>query len=455
MKVTRTSRLKIRFGNLAFVALFLGVVGLLAWLSTRHVYQADWTMGARNTLSVPSRKVLDALKDPIEITAYASERDVVRKPISEIVARYQRYKRSVNLSFVSPSKEPQRARDAGISVDGEIIIAYQGRQERLQDISEEELTNAMQRLARSQQRWVAFLTGHGERDARGEANHDLGLFGQELTRKGLKIQPLNLVETPAIPDNVGALVVASPQIKLLPGEVDALKRYVAAGGNLLWLQDPGPSQGLEPLADALGVHALPGVVVDTTTQLVGIDNPAFAVVVEYPAHPLTRNFRNLTLFPMAAALDFKPPVEWAGEPILSTLARAWTETGEIKGEIQHDADHGERAGPLVLGVALTREMTTAATKGGKKLQRVAVIGDGDFISNAFLGNAGNLDLGLAVFNWLAQDDALLEIPAKTAPDGRLELSRSAYGLISVGFQVALPLALVLTGVVIWMRRRKR
>ena len=56
MKVSIRSRRMIRLQNILFVVLFLGIIGLLAWLSTRYTYQADWTATGRNTLSAEKIK---------------------------------------------------------------------------------------------------------------------------------------------------------------------------------------------------------------------------------------------------------------------------------------------------------------------------------------------------------------------------------------------------------------
>ena len=37
-----------------------------------------------------------------------------------------------------------------------------------------------------------------------------------------------------------------------------------------------------------------------------------------------------------------------------------------------------------------------------------MIGDGDFLSNTFLGNGGNREFGERVFDWLLGDDKLVE-----------------------------------------------
>jgi ABC-type uncharacterized transport system involved in gliding motility auxiliary subunit len=87
-------------------------------------------------------------------------------------------------------------------------------------------------------------------------------------------------------------------------------------------------------------------------------------------------------------------------------------------------------------------------------QRVILVGEGDFLSNAFLGYGGNLDLSLKMMNWLAQDDTFIEIPSKTAVDLELELSSTAVLLIGGFFLFILPLGLISTGISIWLHRRK-
>jgi len=459
MQITPRARLLLRLQGWIFIALFTGVIGLLAWLSTIYVYQADWTAGGRNTISEDTRRLLTELTDPVTITAYASEDALLREQIRDLVGSYQRFKPDITLEFVNPDTVPERVRSEDITVDGELVVDYHGRREHVQSRSEQALTNALLRVTRQGQRWIVFITGHGERDPHGEANADLGAFGKGLERNGFKVQTVNLAEN-AIPNNTSLLVIAGPRVNLLPGEVTQIGDYVTRGGNLFWLGEPGKMAGLEPLAEQLGVAFLPGIVVDATTQAFGINDPSFAIVTAYPNHAVTRDFKSITVFPEAAALEIRDDPHWQATPILSTLARSWTELGELKGEIQFDKNTDERAGPLDIGVALTATEPSSndssdASDTSPHEQRVIVMGDGDFLSNTYLGNAGNLDLGLNMVHWLSHDDAFIDIRVKAAPDTTLELGRIAQAVIGLGFLIGLPLLLLGSGVVIWLRRRRR
>jgi ABC-type uncharacterized transport system involved in gliding motility auxiliary subunit len=460
VQITPRARLLLRLQGWIFIALFTAVIGLLAWISTldSYVYQADWTTGGRNTVSEDTRKLLAKLTEPVTITAYASEDATLREQIRDRVGSYQRFKPDITLEFVNPDTVPEQVRSDGVTIDGELVVRYGGRSEHVQALNEQTLTNALLRVSRQEQRWIVFVSGHGERDPHGEANADLGAFTKELERNGLKVQTVNLAEN-AIPGNTSLLVIAGPRVNLLPGEVTRLRDYVTGGGNLLWLGEPGKLAALEPLAEQLGIAFLPGVVVDATTQAFGINDPSFAIVTAYPNHPVTQDFKAITVFPEAAALEIREDPHWQATPILSTLPRSWTELGELKGEIQFDANTDERAGPLDIGVALTAtppaDQTADASGPPPHEQRVIVTGDGDFLSNTYLGNAGNLNLGLDMVHWLSHDDAFINIRVKPAPDTTLELGRISMAVIGLGSLIGMPLLLLGSGLGIWLRRRRR
>jgi hypothetical protein len=340
MEITRRSRLMLRLQSLVFAVLFIGIIGLLAWLSTRYVYQADWTAGGRNTISEDTRQLLDKLEDAVHITAFAREDELLRKQIQQQVATYQRFRPDITLEFVNPDTSPERVREQGVTMDGELVISYQGRSENLTLLSESGITNTLLRLSRQGERWIVFLGGHSESDPHGEANFDLGLFGKELERGGFRIQQIKLAET-VIPTNTSLLVIASPRVNLLPGEVEHIRTWIEQGGNLLWLAEPGEERGLTPLAEQLDIGFLPGTIVDATSQLFGVSDPSIIVVSGYPGHAITREMTAVTVFPEAAALDIADSGSWQATPLLSTLNRSWTETGELAGEIQHDPDSDE------------------------------------------------------------------------------------------------------------------
>lgn len=457
MRLTGRTRKQLVMQNLLYYSLLPVMFGLLAWLSVRYSWQSDWSAGGRNTLSGASLAVLEQLPGPVEVSAFIGEDEATRQAIRELLARYQRHKRNLSLAFINPDTNPARVRALGIVSGGELLIDYRGRTERLQQLSEQTLTNALQRLARDEERWIVFLSGHGERDPYGQANHAFSEFSRRLSDKGFHVQTHSLLENPAIPGNTHALIIADPRSAYLPGEIEHIARYLQTGGNLLWLVEPGSLAGLQPLADALGFSLLPGTIVDAATQTYGIEQADFALVLSYPYTPITPDFAQFTLFPQAAGLKLhgENPLGLRSQTFLQTLPRSWTETGPIEGTVSFDENSDETPGPVTLGVSLRRSLggTGAGDTSGQE-QRVVIIGDSDFLSNAFLGNGGNLQLGLNIFNWLSHDDQFIDIAPVSVPDTQLQLSDAQVVTIAILFFLVLPLGFVATGLAIWLKRRK-
>jgi len=140
MKITSKPRLQSRLNSLATLLLIVCLTILLAWLSVRYQTQMDWTQSGRHTLSHASQEVLDRMQGPVEITAYAREDAALRKAVEKIVGRYQRLKTDIHLKFINPDAVPDEVRNAGVSVNGEMLLRYQGRTEHVKTGTEEEFT---------------------------------------------------------------------------------------------------------------------------------------------------------------------------------------------------------------------------------------------------------------------------------------------------------------------------
>lgn len=443
-----------RLQNIVFVILFLTVMGLIVWLAEKNSYELDLTWGKRNSLTETSVSVLGKLDQRITITAFVrDDSKTMHDLISDLVERYHRHKPDIELKFINPDLVPELVREHGITVDGQLLVQYGKRQETLMNTSEKTLTQLLVKLAGSGNSYIGFIQGHGERNLLGAANHDLGRFGEQLERKGYTLQPLNLVKNPSIPSNTRILVIASPRTALLDGEVQIISEYIAAGGNLLWLTEPLSADNLSALAADLDIKRLPGVIVDATTRLFGIDDPTFALAIEYPRHRITEQLHSQTLFPKASGLLGADESDWQASPVLQTLARSWTElNADAEDEIRYDEGTDERPGPITMALALERTVSTGDHETGKS-QRVLVAGDGDFLSNAYLGNGQNLDLGNAMIEWLNHNDDFIDIGTVVAPDTQLDISQAGALALLLVFLIIIPLGLLAAGIIIWMKRR--
>ncbi len=454
MKVDARTRLQYRIQSGVFLLLFIALMAVLASITDRYSLTIDMSANQRNSLSQESVRLVAEIEGPLEVTIFVSPVNGSKALLEALFERYRLLQPNIRVSSLNPDLHPDLLRIHDIRYDGEVLIEYGGRSEKVSQVSEAAVSSAIQRLLRQGERWLVFLEGHGERNPYREANHDFSQFATELASRGFRIESLNLTKAGSIPQNTNVLVLASPKVPLLPGEIDILRAWIEDGGNLVWLADPEQAiDGLDMLADQLAVEFLPGIIVDPNSQLMGLNRVDFALVGEYPRHPVTQNLGSLSLFPQAQALEFHGDDVWQQQIFLRSDERSWNETGELRGEIFNGDHEDEIQGPLNIGFTLARSHQNEA--GELFDQRVAIIGDADFLSNRYLGNGSNLEIGVNLLNWLSHDDQLIAISPRPAPDTRLELSPQKQIFIATFFLVLMPLGLLASGLRIWLKRRRR
>ena len=473
---------KLRFQMLAqswlFVLLFICLIVLLGYLATQYRITKDITQANRNILTQGSVNVLKQMKEAINVTVYATKDDAAggdnfRKGMIDFIARYQREKKNINLKFINPSEEPKLAQAANIKEDGEVVVEYNKRSEHISPpIAEQEMTNLLVRLSRTNNQPIMYLDSHGERLLQGKKNQDLGEFGKVLETKGFKFINLNLMLAQGVPSNGAVLVIAAPQVDLNAIETKKIKAYIEAGGNVLWLLDDDNLHGMQDIASYLGVSISPGVVVDLSAKDYKQDaKNAFSTA--YGDHAITRTFQYLTVYPEAHQVDAHASEEfgWKVSRLVDVAQNGWLESDKVAPGVKNFTvtfdEKKDKRGPINVGVALERIY-------GKKGQRVVVMGNANFLSNTFITSQSNLDFGVNMINWLAGDDNLITIQPMPLKDVNITIPESGWGHIwamiiynpiQLGsdqkttypfglFNFILPFAMILAGFFFWRKRRK-
>ena len=459
MKINRKLRLQLFAQNSFFVVLFIVLIFLLGYLTYTFHYSRDITQSYRNTLTEGSINVLKQMQGPVKMTVFASKDNTAngetyRRDLANFISRYQRSKPNITVKFISPAEEPKQTQEAGIKVEGEVVVEYEKHTEHiLPPFAEQEMTNLLVRLSRTNQKPVMYLDGHGERNLIGVKNHDIGEFGKQLESKGFKFANPDLTVAQQVPSNGSMLVIASPQVDVSDIEAKKIKAYLESGGNMLWLLDDNNLHGLQQVADYLGVKVSQGTVLDPVSSQYGAD-PKVAFASFYGEHAITKNFMLRTLFPESHMVEAQGTDDngWQVSKLIEVAPNGWLENGKIeagKAVFDKKTDIG---GPINVAVALERIY-------GKKGQRVVVIGNANFLSNTFITNGGNLDLGVNIINWLAGDDRLISIQPMPLKDVNMTIPSTGWGAlmaraIGYGYEMVFPLLLLIAGIVIWLKRRK-
>lgn len=306
-------------------------------------------------------------------------------------------------------------------------------------------------------RSLYLTSGHRERSASGlegdAADQRLGELNSALQRSNIESRELGLAQGLAtqVPEGAPAVAVIGPREPFLPEEAASLARYVAGGGRLLVLVDPDVDHGLAPLLQRLGLTLREGVLHGERNHLRRGDPVADRGIVftnDYSAHPTvtmaTRYRRAPVVFDRGGALERREEGQLEGAQVTFPL---WASDGYW---LDLDGDHERGAEEPTEGrfypMAAVSVPSTSAQEG-----RAVVIADGDFITDAWIRNAGNAFVLMDTLNWLVGEEEVFG-PTQTEEDVPIEHTRDEDKIWFYATSFAVPLPLLLVGA--WMARRR-
>ncbi|RDH82958.1 MAG: hypothetical protein DIZ80_11890 [endosymbiont of Galathealinum brachiosum] len=456
MIVTRKSKLQYRIQHILFILLLLACIGFSGWLSNEYNQRSDWTAGKRHSLSNDTLQLLSLLPFDVKLRSYQPDDPALNKAINEILTRYKTNKNNFTFQLINPDIFIEQAKADNIQRYGQTVIEYNGNTERIEKLSEEAITNALIRLQRAIKPEIYFLSQHGERSINDDSPVGYSQLAGKLLTRGFDVKNINLLQQSLTTKNT-ILVLASINKPLLDNEQKKILQYIENGGHLLWLQDPSIDDSQSTLSKLLNINFVAGVVVDNNQEvnrMLKLSHPAIIPVLEYKVHPITEKMQYFTLFTTAAAItndNNNSESDWLVSDLLITSDSSWSETKNFILGVEFNKEE-DFSGPLVIGIAQQREISSAEKSSD---QRIVIIGDTDFIANNYLGNGANLDFILNTFNWLAQDDQLISISPKDAPDLQLNLSAPVAAILGLLFLIALPVLFFIIGASIWFKRHKK
>jgi len=406
----------------------------LSWIGYRYPISFDATFNGHNQLQPATKAILAAIHSPVELELL-TDNPSTREQITELVSLFQQENPKLQWKNEKTLLDPDKKWRLGLTGNDHLLIRHQETFKAIDikaaEWNEQTFSQLLHQVTHPEKHWIVFLNGHGEPNLSELDNQNLGYLATILKNKGLALASINLTETKSIPDNTALLVITDPKTMFLPAEMTLIREYLERGQNLLWAVNPYAK--LEPaLAAMLGIDWLPGTLEDMTAESKGAPNRAVHLITQYPKHPVTQKLDMLTVFPFATALDYQKAshLGWQASPFLTTPSTS----------VLTEKNHYQN-GPFTLGVTLT-----------KGAQRIAVLGNTHFFSNAGIESYGNSALIQHLIHWLMIDDQALTATTPLVPDAYFNPNRFTEICFSYLFPYILPLGSFSFG---WYLRRKR
>lgn len=432
------------------------ILGVANYFAHTHKTEIDLTKDKVFTLSDQTQKTLADLKEDVVITAFFRKDEAEAEVLKDLVDRYRTVSPRVKFETVNPDRAPNLVEKYKVTADGpRIVVESRGQDARIKELSEESLTNAILQVATKDKKKLYLTQGHGEPKPDGAEGDGIKDTVGDLQSQGYAVEPVNLVETQAIPQDTALLAIIGPTQAFFPPEVELIKGFLQKGGKVLLMVDPNVTTGLEELLKSFRLELGNNTILDVTqiSSLLG-QGPEAAIAFQYAEHKAMEGMENVaTLFKGARSVSTLPGDDsiQAIELVLSNQ-RSWGETKIADGDWQWNV--GELRGPVPMVALSTKD--TKETEGKLSDQmRLMVFGDADLATNQYRVMAANRDLLLNSMAYLVEDENRISIRPKQRGASRIVLTPGQETLIAFLALDGMPVSLLAFGLGIWLVRRRR
>ncbi len=463
---TITTGRSARYGaNAAIYSIaFIGLLVAINYISSLHHTRLDLTTEKVYSLSSQSINVVKNLKKPLKFYGFfqGGENPAAR----ELYETYAYYSPKVSYELVDPDKHPELAERFKVSVMGTTHLQYggdTGEGTNVTELNEEALTNSIIRATKSGKKVIEFLDGHGEADPDDAENPTgYGTIKKDLEGEGYEVRKLELAQLAKVPDDANLVVVAGPIKPLGQHEIDALNDYLKRGGRVIAMyrpqrpDNPIDEDAMVKLAGDWGVKVGNDIVVDQVVRL--FEGPALGlnpIVQNYGEHPITKDFKQRTVFPMSRSLSPEPNLKpgLTVTPIAKTSDTSWAEVDldTLFRQQKAELTAKDTRGPITVVMAVDGNLEQLGF--GKGDARMVVFGSTEFADNQYAATFFNRDFFINSADWLTGEENSISIRPRSLRASRFRLTTGQFSIVFAFAVLFLPEMLLIAGIVVWWERR--
>ena len=451
----------------------IGFIGISHYLANHSNIRWDVTQYKQHTLSNQTIEYVSTLSKEVQLTAFHV--GIPPKYLQDIFKEYERVSAGmIKTKIIDPIEQIAYAAKFGNAINADerkvIVESDDNRKDvdfTLKALSENKLTNAIASVSRAP-RTVYFVTGHGEYSSTNEEYVGLSKFKQLLADNNIHSKTLMLGISQSIPKDCDVLIIAGPKNALSQNEEILISDYLTKGGDGLFLiEHTMVTTPDKPLSEAQlqlnpslnvilnqwGLDVQSDIVVDLTNH-VG-DDVGSPATKNYHNHKALTEGLDYTFYVRPRSIRVlpqrRPSIKHAIIASTASTENSWAETNRTL-DIQFDPN-SDTAGPVPFSYVVIEEQNLADPQDNKSSDtRLIVFTDADFLTNVYINQYSNAQMGLNLVNWLAELDNKTFVSPKEIKVERLDLtSKQKRQVIVILF--LLPFFLVILGLLVWLRRK--
>ena len=455
----------------AVVIAFAAAVGLnyLVLRLPDDIMQYDFTENRIFTISKESKDYLDGIDRDITIFAL-SEKDRIEMPVTKTLDEFEAYSDHISVKYIDLTKDPQFAAKytdetvAGgdlLVVCGENVqkvassdlfetqVDYQTFSETVTGIDAEgQIISAIARVTSDRKTVMKVIQGHGEFRIT-----ELGMLFSALNKVGITPVEENLLAVSKIED-CDMIMIAAPLEDYTEEDCKKITDYLDGGGSAViisgYSENGKELSGFNNLLSDYGVTVSEGLIQDTDAARYYGNNPLYLLprVLETPVTKTVSLQKRYIFMPYSQAINVEEDTDEDSASVMDVLMTS--EDSFMKKDLS-EGDSLDRApedvkGPFRTGVYITKDDTKIALFTSAMAftdDAYRVVGD----ANITMISDAAKDMTPVVTGPL--------IPVKNYGTEYLTISAAFVILYSLVFIILVPALILLLGIVLWARRRKR
>lgn len=464
-------------GMIAIVVALTVVVNLIASALPQTYTQIDATSQKLYSITEDTEKYLDTLKD--DVTLYVMvNKNSKDDNVDRTLQKYASASKHVKVKYVDPNVSPTFAsKYADSDVTSNSIIVVCGDRSKVIDYNsdiyeysydssynysvtgydcEGQVTAAIQYVTSESTTNVYELTGHDESTLSGD-------FSEVFQKRFMNVESLSLLTVDAIPEDCQAIFITAPQSDLSEDDLTKLSQYLGNGGKIYLSIDYSKWNDLTNFKKLLSDNNI-----ETTESLLAETDRSYYYQSPFYLLPNVENTEvsssvagmTQVFVPYSVGLTFTGEDDSNVTSFMTTSDTTIAKAAANIAAVQSQADaaniasvqDGDTQGQYSLGIMVTNE------NGGELCVLGSAMMCTDSANQIVSGHNATLFNGivnaLVTTNDGSSDNAVV-IAAKDYTVSNLTVSANAMLVYGILWGIFMPIALIIVGIIVWARRRKR
>lgn len=461
------------------IAIFIGISVIM---QKQNFTPIDLTADKLFTLTDESKEQVKNIQDKVNIYFVGYKDD---DTTLDLARQYTKANENITVEAVTSTDRPDLANKYGIESGSEGIIVENGEKYKVLSsselytydsktyesisIAEEKLTAAIKSVTTDSIPKVYFLSGYSSFTL----TNGMQYLNMYLQNEVNEVESLDVLSTGKVPDDCNTLVITTPNKDFDEIATNAITEYINKGGNILWLNAATANKVDYPNVNKIlalyGVNPFEvGTIRETDTSKMVSGAPDLIMPEIQYSDVTTKLYGSEgVIFINATKINVADNDTLTSQNVTKTELIKTSENAYFRTNFAYSSDsaqEGEEKGSFLVGAQFNKKIKDANEETGEKetTSKLIIYGENYFASDyqltqstqtAVVQYRQNKDLVLNSIAYLS--DRSEDITVRKSTGSVTYTATAKENRIILAIITAVPLAIIVAGIVIWRARRRK